>query len=237
MFKDGAFNASVLISIVWHLFWISAVGIAVAPEVRPGNAYPEIGFLGPILEKTAFDLMAEEVKPQSETLYARSAMFLDSVHLKPEGPGRKVLKEFMPEGMLDRFTFSLHDYVKDTKEVPLYLAGGMKMIRAKSGDNLSRPFVEGPAAEREIIFRPGILTVPLGLYGEAEEYAVKLRFAISDNGLVCDVEPVISSGYLEIDLSATRFLKKWRFSPLRTVEKEKTRPSAWGAVTVKVIAK
>jgi len=233
-FKDRAFNFSILISSAWHLFWIAAIGIVVTPSVIPSSAHPEIGFLGPILEKTAFDLMAEEVTPHSEIGYARSTLFLDKVCLKPRGPGRKVLKEFTPGAAIEELNFSLRDYVKDTKEIPRYMVGYMKSTHPDLQETSFRPSMEGPAAKIEIIFRPEFLTVPRGIYGDPEEYAVKLKFLVSTSGLVYDVEPVISSGYPEIDMQATKFLKKWRFLPQGPGGA--IRPT-WGAVAVKVIAK
>ncbi|MBL7156926.1 MAG: energy transducer TonB [Candidatus Omnitrophica bacterium] len=189
--------------------------------------------MGPILEKTAFDLMVEGAKPQAETLYARSTLFIDNIYLKPKGPERKVLKEFVGDAVLDRFVFVLSDYVKNKKEIPLYAEEDMRIADFRTGGGIS-PAIEGPASEREIIFSPEELTVPRGLYDDTEGYVVKLKFFLSNNGIVREIEPVASSGYPEIDLRAIEFLKKWRFSPLSMVEKDK---SIWGIVTIKVTAK
>ena len=83
MFRDRAFNLSILISAVWHLFWVSAVTVIVTPTVQPSDFYQEVDFLGPILEKTAFELMVDNVKPQAETLYARSTLLINNIYLKP----------------------------------------------------------------------------------------------------------------------------------------------------------
>jgi hypothetical protein len=225
---------AILFSTVWHLFWMTAIGIIVTPSVQPSDVYQEVGFLGPILEKTAFDLMVEEVTPQAETLYAKSTFFLDSVYLKPEGPGRKVLKEFKPRGFLNRLAF-LKNFIENRKETPLYAAGSMRPSYAKP-DRKELPLtLEGPAGKREIIFKPEPPRIPRGLYGDAEEYRVRLKFFVSADGIVYDLKPVVSSGCPEIDLRTIRFLKRWRFSPLSVVEKKK--PPAWGIATVKVVTK
>ena len=234
MFKDRAFNLSILFSTALHLFWIFAVCIIVTPSVQPSDAYQEVAFLGPILEKTAFDLMVEEIKPQAETLYARSTLFLDKIYLKPKGPDRKVLKGSIPSAVLNRLAFFLQDYVKGPKEIPLYFAEDIRMVYAETEKKDMSPLMEGPAKEREIIFKPERLTISRGAYAGGEKYIVKLKFFISDRGIVYDVEPLVASGHPEIDLEAIRFLKKWRFSPLSLVEKNK---STWGIVTVKVETK
>ena len=234
MFKDKALNLSILFSTVWHLFWIFSVGIIVAQDAQPGNLYQEVTFLGPILEKTAFELMVEDVTPPAETLYAKRAFFLDNVYLKPEGPKRKVLKEFTSQVTRDRFIFSLKRFFKDTKEVPLYFPEDIKASYRETGKKAPPAFIEGPAGKREIIFKPAALSVPRGLYGGRKEYIVKLKFFVSEKGVAHDIEPVVSSGYPEIDLKAIRFLGKWRFSPLGLAENE--RPP-WGIVKVKIGAR
>ena len=235
MFKDKIFNLSIVFSSIWHLFWISSIGISVTPSIQPNSFYQEVDFLGPILEKTAFDLMVEEVTPQAETLYAKTALSLDDIYLKPKGPERKVLKEFTPDVMRDRFTFSLREFIKNTKENPLYFVEDIRVAYEETDNKRVPPaFIEGPAGKREIIFKPASLTVPRSLYGGREEYIVKLKFFISNDGVVHDIEPIVSSGYPEIDLKAMRFLRKWRFSPLSLAENDK---STWGIVKVRIEAK
>lgn len=234
MFKDRAFNLSILFSSIWHLAWISLIGIIVTPGAKPGNFYQEVDFLGPILEKTAFDLIAEEATPQAETLYAKSALFANNIYLKPKGPERKVLKGFTPQLSGDRLTFSLREFIKDTKETPLYFAEDVRMAYGESTDKSESPLIEGPAGEREIIYKSPSPIVSRSLYGAGEEYVVKLKFFISGNGTLYDIEPIVSSGYPEIDLKAIGSLKTWRFAPLNLAKNGKF---IWGVVTVKIEAK
>ncbi len=233
LFSDRIFNLSIVFSTIWHLFWICAICIVVTPSVQPTNVHQEIGFLGPILEKTAFDFLTEDVKPQAETLYASSTLFHDKVYLRPEGPGRKVRKELLPEALPEGFVFFLREYLRDTREIPPYLAHTTGVIRHSPGDKKA-PELKGPAAERGIIFKPDFHAVPAGLYGDSEEYVVKLKFFVSGKGLVYDVAPVVSSGFPEIDMEATKFLKRWRFSP--PAAEKKSEPD-WGIATVVIEAR
>jgi len=233
MFKDRAFNLSILFSFAWHLFWICAIGIIITPTVQPSDIYPEVDFLGPILEKTAFDLMAEEATPQVEILYAKSSMLIEGIYLKPKGPNRKVLKEFAPQRETNKFMLILQRYLKGSKEIPVYLTEEIDMLYTEKDVEVT-PLVEGPAQNREIIFKPEPLTVPRGLYSDAEDYVIKLKFYVSNNGIVRDVEPVASSGYPQLDLEGIRFLKAWRFSPSDMAKDDE---SDWGIVTVRIIAR
>ena len=233
LFSDRVYNLSIVFSTVWHLFWICAIGIVVTPSVQPTNVHQEIDFLGPILEKTAFDILVENVKPQAETIYASSALFHDKVYLRPEGPGRKVRKEFLPEALPDRFIFFLREYIKDTREILPY-PGHIRGVTSRMPGDKKTPALKGPAAERGIIFKPDVPAVPAGLYGDSEEYVVKLKFFVSGKGLVYDVAPVVSSGFFKIDMEATKFLKRWRFSPSAAGKKPE---SDWGIVTVAIEAR
>ena len=190
--------------------------------------------MGPILEKTVFDLMVDEVKPQAETIYARTILFMGNTRLKPKGPERKVLEGFMSDTARGKLTFFLRDYVKSSKEVPLYFTEETLIAHVETGAKTLSEMVEGPAGEREIIFKPTPPTIPRGVYGDRAEYMIKLKFFISDNGIVYDAEPVFSSGYPEIDLQAIRFLGRWRFFPLGLAEKNTT---IWGIVTIRIEAK
>jgi hypothetical protein len=247
MFKDRELRLPVLFSTLWHLFWISVIGIVITPSVQPSNVYQEVEFLGPILEKTAFDLMLDAALPQTETLYTHSTLFLDNVYLRPKGPQRKVLREFKPGpgAVFDMFAFSFDDYGEDAKDIPAYFDESMGVLYAHMGRipksvsegmrRLQRErSIEGPAGEREVIFKPEALTVQRGLYGDAEGFVVKVKFFIGDNGMIHDAEPVMSSGLPEIDLKAIRYLKEWRFSPAGFIEKG--RP-VWGIVTVEIKAR
>jgi len=233
MFRDRAFNISILFSTAWHLFWMCAICVVVTPTVHPRDVYQEVTFLGPILEKTAFDLMVDNVAPQGETLYARSTLFMHSVYLKPKGPERKVLGEFSPDILVNRFSVISRGYMKNDKEIPTYVLDRINILYRDKSDSLLEIPAEGPAGNREVIFKPKQATVPKGLYSNADEYVVRLKFFISDNGIVYDLEPVISSGYPEIDLLAVKYLKGWRFS-LPHPQEEK---NIWGIVTVRVRAK
>ena len=234
MFRDRAFNLSIVFSFLWHLFWLTVIGVVITPSIQLSNAYQEVDFLGPILEKTAFDIMVENVKPQAETLYAREALFIDNVYLKPKGPERKVLTVFSVSKAQERFTYVVKEYIRENKEIPTYFSEDLRMIYAKRDVTRKLPFVEGPIQERELIFKPQPVTVPRGLYSDDERYIVKVKFFVSENGIVRDVEPLQSSGYPEIDLRAIRFVKNWRFSPGSTSEEDN---SSWGVTSVTVEAR
>ncbi|MBL7158583.1 MAG: hypothetical protein ISS91_03650 [Candidatus Omnitrophica bacterium] len=227
MFANKIFGVTILISSVWHLFWISAVEIVVTPTINSGCDYQEVNFLGPILEKTAFDIMADDYAHYGEARYAASSIFfLDRAHLKAAGPKRHILDRNVPEKALNRFTFNLQGYINDAKEIPFYMAEQKDFILLEEKE---MPKVEGPVKGREIIHKPDSPVVASESYGANATYSVEVRFAISHNGIVYRAEPLVSSGQPKIDIIAIRHVREWRFSPLSLVEREENN---WGVVTV-----
>ena len=232
MFTNKIFGIAILLSSLWHLFWISAVEIVVTPTINPGGDYQEVDFIGPILEKTAFDFMAETSARYGETQYSVSSIFfMDKVYLAASGPKRNILKKTVPYRALDRFTFNLEGYVKKSKEIPFYMAAEKDFILLEEEE---APDVKGPVKQREIIYKPDPPVVSLGAGGASEIYTVQVRFSISHNGIVYRAEPMVSSGQPKIDLAAIRYVREWRFSPLSLVEREENN---WGVATVNIMSR
>lgn len=234
MFSNKIFSISILFSLIWHVFWIFAVGIAAAPTVESSDLYQEVSFLGPILEKTAFDIMAEGGIPHSETVYTSSSTLVTNAYLRVAGPARRVKKEVMPENVLDRFFVVLRGYFSNKKEVPSYVAESAEMRYSKKRKTKAISFIDGPAKQRELISKPEPASVPRGVYSNEKAHIVKLKFFVSKDGIVRDIEPVVSSGYPEIDLLAVKSLKKWRFSPTNVKQKHKP---IWGVTSIRIETK
>ena len=229
MFTNKIFGIAIVISSVWHLFWISAVEIVVTPTINTSSDYQEVSFLGPILEKTAFDIMSDEYAHYGEARYATSSIFfLDKVHLKAAGPKRDVLNKSVPVRALDRFTFNLQGYINDAKEIPFYMADEKDFILIEEKE---MPEVKGPVREREIIYKPDAPLVEAASYGSGEVYSTQVKFAVSHNGIVYRAEPMVSSGHPKIDIIAIRHIREWRFSPLSLVERDQNN---WGIATVTI---
>lgn len=74
--------------------------------------------------------------------------------------------------------------------------------------------IEGPLEERGILFKPDL---PEYLKSQRRDIPDRmnmvLRFRVSKEGIVEQVEPVRSSGNEELDLYGMRFLRQWKFIP------------------------
>lgn len=58
MFKDRVFNLAILLSIAWHVFWLSVITVVAAPR-QTQVKFSKVSFLGPILERGALDVRIE----------------------------------------------------------------------------------------------------------------------------------------------------------------------------------
>jgi type II secretory pathway component PulC len=56
MFKDRTFNTAIILSIMWHIFWLSIITVVVTPKESRPIKFPKVSFLGPILEKGALEV-------------------------------------------------------------------------------------------------------------------------------------------------------------------------------------
>lgn len=57
--KNRILIAAIAISLAWHVFWLSAVKIVVAPGASTHVKFSRVAFLGPLLEKGGMELSAE----------------------------------------------------------------------------------------------------------------------------------------------------------------------------------
>ncbi len=61
IFKDESyriFAISIMASLIWHLFWMSAIVIVSRPDDKHNVKFSKVSFLGPLLEKGAMELQA-----------------------------------------------------------------------------------------------------------------------------------------------------------------------------------
>lgn len=220
MIKDRSFNVSFLISFTWHVLVILAVTIIVAPTIEKVHQYQEVNFLGPILEKTAFDLMAGGARRPAEISYRYSPLVVDRFSLDVRGPQKVLVDKTFPVFIEERFYFSLKGYFAETKTVPKDFFGEETAGYVKP-EKADFAFIEGPAASRKILHRPSPPKLSRDVYRGAGDFTVKLKFYLSGEGMVERAEPVVSSGYPEADLACIRYLKSWQFAPVSMMKADK----------------
>ena len=59
MKSDKIFVGAIIVSICWHLFWLSAVTIVSTPSKQAPVKFSKVSFLGPILERGPLEMRIE----------------------------------------------------------------------------------------------------------------------------------------------------------------------------------
>ncbi len=227
MFRDRNFNISFLFSVAWHLFWLSVVYIVITPTVRLQNDFIDVNFLGPILEKTAFEIMVEDSTPRTEILYRISAIIEGETYLDIKGPERLLKKDIFLGDSKTETRFRKKSYLTG-KVRPGYFMNGRSIFYHLEEKTLNR-FMEGPARSRAVLFKPQFPYLSRFSYGDEKNLMSRLKFTLSKEGNVELVEPVLSSGYPRIDSECIKYIKQWKFSP-----KAGGQEKEWGIITLNI---
>ncbi|MDD5135948.1 MAG: hypothetical protein PHX20_00495 [Candidatus Omnitrophica bacterium] len=68
LFKEESYRIfmfAILVSLAWHLFWLSTISIASRPEGASSVKFSKVSFLGPLLGNSTMELQA---RPKERTL-------------------------------------------------------------------------------------------------------------------------------------------------------------------------
>lgn len=204
MFRDKAFNIAFLISLSWHIFCMLCFTIVILPISFPTSKLSNVSFLGPILEKTAFEMMLEKRPASKRTLYSES-MPLNNIFLSPEEKtllGELKVGDFFLIEKKDEVKVSANDLFGDFKVTPPLYTYDEDF------------FIEDSLANREILFKPEMPLVARRIESRQESFIVELKFKVSSNGRVEEAVLLASSGYPDVDLAAINYIKAFQFSPL-----------------------
>ncbi|MFH1791634.1 MAG: energy transducer TonB [Candidatus Omnitrophota bacterium] len=218
--------AGLTLSLTGHVLCFSIFGIDFG-DSRPRQAvYTEVSFLGPILEKTAFEMMVEEYHPKAETLFRTSAILEREYYLEVAGPGREDEKS----------RFARDSGVSDRGHVSVRKGEGRDFLRDKGifyhiRERGFNKFIEGPARERMIISKPAMPVFSKKFLTDNENFTTVFRFVLSHDGTVELVEPVMSSGYPDIDTECMNYIRSWKFEPRRG---DSAGEKDWGNVTLHI---
>jgi TonB family protein len=201
---------AVLASAFAHLFFMSIVTIVTPEDIFKTEPFTRVTFLGPILEKTAFDIMVGDddgVIPHGAALVPVDLMISD---LSVSPPGRGYIASRFPyhegEKMLGRAKASLEE-VKISPHI--FFRDASVPDRGSSGNkDLSTPH-----AERNVIYRPPPPVIIKDLYGEREYFTVGVTGFVDGAGEVRDAKIKVSSGHFPVDSEALKHFSAWRFHP------------------------
>jgi TonB family protein len=214
MFRDKSFNISLLISLFWHVVWLSVVSIVAVPTGLHMAKYTDVYFLGPVLEKTAFELMAGESPIRTETLYMRPVLPHYTFEVEIEPPMQHYASPALESGSSSMYHVSLADILRESKATVPYFFKETSFIATYTE-------VDSPLEGRMVLFKPEELPrIPLWVTQERQRFKIELEFTVSPAGTVKEVKPIVSSGYPKVDVIGMEYIKKWRFDVLGPAEKQ-----------------
>ncbi len=228
-----ALELALVVSLVWHLFWLFSVKISVSAPAVPARPESAVSFVGAILEEGPVSpATGSDVSVQDDSM----ARLRDLAAGPEAGVDRSV-----PGGTGKLANVSDPDILKEIEaKSSADAAIGAKQMPEKPFDEIKVSYktypaeIEGPARFREVMYKPELpaslrwdesLGVDFDRLGNI--FSVALKFLVSPEGKVESVERLSSSGHPTVDIIAIRYLKEWQFAPLKSGNpKEKQ----WGIV-------
>ena len=209
MFANKAFNIALLISLTWHLMCMFTVNIIISPGKYRTRELTSVSFLGPILEKTALDIILANKPIGITTRYQRN---LKDEYIFPEEkkpfPENSV-KDHITARVEDKMNMAFAKVSEEEKEVPeIATKATGRGTYFKNSEQVS-----GAASIREVLYKPIRPKLPAWIIARSP-FKMELEFIVSPQGEVKKIVPVVSSGDAEIDLLGIRYLRNWRFVPL-----------------------
>jgi len=240
MFRDKPFNKAFLISVAWHLFIMFGVTIVVLPVNFQLGKTSTVSFLGPILEKTAFEIMLNQKARPRKAQYRHSMHFDESflIAAKNELEDLKIGTLFL-SNKRRKLKVSARDILGSYKFTPSFFhagAQGTEKKKAASSQELSRQdfIIKGPLADREILFRPSQPNISTMIDYDRDSFKVEVRLKVLADGTVEEVSLLASSGYPDVDLEAINYMKGFKFSP---VDRDKEKNSESSRVRLNIRSK
>ena len=201
---------ALLLSLGVHIVGMSAVAIIAPDNIKRARSYTRIDFLGPILRKTAFDIMLENVNPVMVTTYRYSFLSSQSGALKvPVSKRRSTVQEF-PKYLENSMDTLVMDFLTSSKIVPDF-ALNLEIDDFGPG-RWGTDHIE-EAKQRKVIYRPEAPSVMRALYRGEETFRIRVRVLIDRAGNVKKVEPLTTTGYPRLDITASKFVRGWIFEP------------------------
>lgn len=202
---------ALIISLGVHIFGMTAVIITTPEDMGRMTPYTSVVFLGPILKKTAFDIMIENADPVVSTSYRYNFLGVQEGYLEVVAPKREtVFRDFSLKAEDDMDTLA-RDFLTGTKGVPELGLG-----RDFSNELFERwGSLEEERAEqgRKVIYRPPDQSIAAGFYGGKEKFRIKVKVLIDSDGKVKKAEPLTTTGFPRLDITASKHARGWMFEP------------------------
>jgi hypothetical protein len=202
MFRDKIFNISFLISLCWHLFCIFAFVLVITPKGYSFNRFPATAFLGPILERDAFESDYNLKGGFMLTPYKEDFVY-DIEYLK-SGYSHSNAQALL-EADLSTVDFREPQIQKQGPEFTGFQPPELKNDVTTTGEYFLKGLkIEGPLAGRKIIYRPPIPRISAQTTDGNQRFTIDLNIYVSGDGVVRQVNRLTTTGYPAVDLIAMK---------------------------------
>ena len=193
------------------------VNIVVLPGRYGARELSGISFLGPILEKTALEIILANKPVAVNMNYQRDLRYRHSVTRNNDFISSDNTRRAINAHAEENIDRALNGGFRTNKEVPKIST----KKKASTPRFTSLNGMQGAVSGREVIYRPKKPRLPVWIEATSP-FKMELEFIVSRQGEVKKVTPIVSSGNVEVDLLGMRYLKGWRFVPLPQASNEET---------------
>lgn len=221
MRKHELLFKTVMISLAFHVTGISIFHI-VFPLRRPSKPPIEVALLPAFMAPEEAEVVVPEVVPEiPSTLYHsyQTVDYIDKMEsvvfaLKPFTgfPEPVPFVKMAPE-------FKIPEFEVDFSEISEFFVQVAEVV-----ENFSGLDIEGPAGERQLIYREA-MDYPDWARMAGFEGTVRMRFFVAPDGKVVRTEMLTSSGAPELDTYVEDGFRRWVFEPAVTDK------DVWGIIT------
>lgn len=208
---NRSLRIALIVSVTLHLVAMSAVTIITPQGVERIKPFTQVDFLGPILRKTAFDIMIENITPLKKTDYSGIGNNITNSYLRADAP-RIEPSLFGADAYGEMFMGPRHGWLlPENKTVPNFLLENS--LYPMLPDSSALPENRTVGFSRDVVYRPEPPLLLKGLYGQQEAFAMKVRIMVDESGTVKIVEPLTTTGFPQIDIAVSKYVRKWIFAP------------------------
>jgi len=165
---------ALLISLAVHVIGMSIVTIVTPGDIKRKKPYTRVSFLGPILRKTAFDIMLESAQPILRTTYGFSTIGPESGYLKVAVPKRTTGVREFPERLEYGMDALVRNFLTGSKIVPDFT----REFNSEEffQDEWQSVSEAGEETERKVVYKPEPVEVMPELYGAGESFKIRVKF-------------------------------------------------------------
>lgn len=189
-----------------HIVGMSLVSIIPPKDEGRMRPYTRVDFLGPILRKTAFDIMLDHTVSFSADMYDYSNQEVDENYLEATLERTESGIQEFPGHLEGKMDTRLESFLAGKKSVPGIETEGLEEAFPMFEESLVRR-----APERKVIYKPEKPSITEDFYGDKDTFIVKVKVVIDPDGKVKASEPVTTSGIPNIDIAASKYVKSWLF--------------------------